>query len=51
MSDQRVLIVDDEPDMVENCALASWRGRGYQCLTTTDPEKRWASWSPSTPTS
>jgi two-component system, NtrC family, response regulator HydG len=38
MSDQRVLIVDDEPDMVENCARILARA-GYQCLTTTDPEE------------
>ena len=37
MTDQRVLIVDDEPDMVENCARILARV-GYQCLTTTDPE-------------
>ena len=38
MSETRVLIVDDEPDMVENCAriLAP---AGYRCLTTTDPHR------------
>ncbi|HET6367354.1 MAG TPA: sigma-54 dependent transcriptional regulator [Pseudomonadales bacterium] len=36
MSEQRVLIVDDEPEMVENCARILARV-GYQCLTTTDP--------------
>jgi len=36
MSDATVLIVDDEPDMVENCARILRRS-GYRCLTTTDP--------------
>jgi DNA-binding NtrC family response regulator len=31
-----VLIVDDEPDMVENCARILRRA-GYHCLTSTDP--------------
>ena len=32
----RVLVVDDEPDMVENCARILKKA-GYQCLTATDP--------------
>ncbi len=36
MSRARVLIVDDEPDMVENCARILGR-TGYDCLTATDP--------------
>ena len=36
MSDATVLIVDDEPDMVENCARILRRA-GYRCLTATDP--------------
>ena len=36
MSRARILIVDDEPDMVENCARILARG-GHQCFTTTDP--------------
>ena len=36
MSATRVVIVDDEPDMVENCARILGRV-GYQCFTTTDP--------------
>ena len=35
---QRVLVVDDEPDMVENCARILKRS-GYQCLTATDPHR------------
>ncbi len=35
MSRARVLIVDDEPDMVENCARILARA-GYQCQTVTD---------------
>jgi DNA-binding NtrC family response regulator len=35
VSDGRVLIVDDEPDMVENCARILGPA-GYSCLTTTD---------------
>ena len=38
MSPTRVVIVDDEPDMVENCARILGRV-GYQCFTTTDPER------------
>src|SRR5262247_3400707 len=34
----RVLVVDDEPDMVENCARILKRA-GYQCLTATDPQR------------
>jgi DNA-binding NtrC family response regulator len=33
-----VLIVDDEPDMLENCARILGRV-GYQCFTTTEPDK------------
>src|SRR5437763_9647004 len=36
MKTHRVLVVDDEPDMVENCARILGRA-GYQCLTATDP--------------
>ena len=32
----RVLVVDDEPDMVENCARILKKA-GHQCLTATDP--------------
>jgi DNA-binding NtrC family response regulator len=35
MSRGRVLIVDDEPDMVENCARILKR-EGYECLTASD---------------
>ena len=35
MSRGRVLIVDDEPDMVENCARILKR-EGYECLTAND---------------
>ena len=38
MSATRVLIVDDEPDMLENCARILGRV-GYQCFTTTEPGK------------
>jgi DNA-binding NtrC family response regulator len=38
MSAERILIVDDEPDMVENCARILRRA-GYRCLSTTDPER------------
>jgi len=38
MTMQRVLVVDDEPDMVENCARILKRS-GYQCLTATDPQR------------
>jgi DNA-binding NtrC family response regulator len=34
----RILIVDDEPDMVENCARILRRA-GYHCSTATDPER------------
>jgi DNA-binding NtrC family response regulator len=34
----RVLVVDDEPDMVENCSRILRRA-GYQCLTATDPHR------------
>jgi two-component system, NtrC family, response regulator HydG len=38
VSDATVLIVDDEPDMVENCARILRRA-GYRCLTATDPHR------------
>jgi len=38
MTRARVLIVDDEPDMVENCARILGRS-GYDCVTTTDPRR------------
>jgi DNA-binding NtrC family response regulator len=34
----RILIVDDEPDMVDNCARILRRA-GYKCLTTSDPQR------------
>ncbi|MBI1847939.1 MAG: sigma-54-dependent Fis family transcriptional regulator [Candidatus Rokubacteria bacterium] len=37
-AEPRVLVVDDEPDMVENCARILRRS-GYRCLTTTDPRR------------
>jgi two-component system, NtrC family, response regulator HydG len=38
MSAERILIVDDEPDMVENCTRILRRA-GYRCLSATDPER------------
>ena len=38
MSQATVLIVDDEPDMVENCTRILRRA-GYHCLGTTDPKR------------
>ena len=38
MSATRIVIVDDEPDMLENCARILGRV-GYQCFTTTEPDK------------
>ena len=38
MTTHRVLVLDDEPDMVENCARILKRA-GYQCLTSTDPQR------------
>jgi DNA-binding NtrC family response regulator len=35
---QRILIVDDEPDMVDNCARILRRA-GYRCLTAVDPHR------------
>ncbi len=37
MTRERILIVDDEPDMVENCQRILGRA-GYRCVTTTDPQ-------------
>jgi DNA-binding NtrC family response regulator len=33
---ERILIVDDEPDMVQNCQRILGRA-GYRCVTTTEP--------------
>jgi DNA-binding NtrC family response regulator len=33
-----ILIVDDEPDMVDNCARILRRA-GHHCSTTTDPHR------------
>jgi DNA-binding NtrC family response regulator len=38
MSERRILVVDDEPDMVENCTRILRRA-GYRVLATTDPER------------
>src|SRR5919201_6586046 len=38
MGDRRILVVDDEPDMVENCTRILRRA-GYRVLATTDPER------------
>jgi len=38
VSASRVLVVDDEPDMVENCARILKKA-GYECLTETDPRR------------
>jgi DNA-binding NtrC family response regulator len=38
MSSERILVVDDEPDMVENCTRVLRRA-GYRCLSATDPER------------
>jgi len=38
VSRARVLVVDDEPDMVENCARILER-EGYEALTATDPRR------------
>ena len=38
MSAQRVLVVDDEPEMVENCTRLLRRA-GYRVLSTTDSER------------
>jgi DNA-binding NtrC family response regulator len=38
MSARRVLILDDEPDMVENC-MRILRRAGLKCLTATDPKE------------
>jgi DNA-binding NtrC family response regulator len=38
MSDRRILVVDDEPDMVENCTRILRRA-GYRVVSTTDSER------------
>ena len=38
MSEATIVIVDDEPDMVENCARILRRA-GHRCLTATDPHR------------
>jgi DNA-binding NtrC family response regulator len=38
MAEPRILIVDDEPDMVDNC-VRILRRAGHRCLTTTDPHR------------
>ena len=38
MTRPRILIVDDEPEMVESCQRILGRA-GYRCLTTTDPRE------------
>jgi two-component system response regulator HydG len=38
VSEPRVLVIDDEPDMVENC-VRILRRAGHRCLHTTDPER------------
>ena len=38
MSRPRALIVDDEPDMVENC-VRILEPAGYECLTATDARR------------
>jgi DNA-binding NtrC family response regulator len=38
VAEPRVLVVDDEPDMVDNCARILRRA-GHRCLTATDPHR------------
>jgi two-component system response regulator HydG len=38
VSEPQILIVDDEPDMVDNCARILRRA-GYRCLTAIDPQR------------
>jgi DNA-binding NtrC family response regulator len=38
MNPPRVLVVDDEPDMVDNC-VRILRRAGYHCRATTDPQR------------
>ena len=38
MAEPRILIVDDEPDMVDSCARILRRA-GHRCLTATDPQR------------
>src|SRR5919108_722390 len=37
-TEPRILVIDDEPDMVENC-VRILRRAGHRCLSTTDPER------------
>ena len=38
MAEPRILIVDDEPDMVDSCARLL-RRTGHRCLTATDSQR------------
>jgi DNA-binding NtrC family response regulator len=38
MAEPRVLVVDDEPDMVDNC-VRILRRAGHRCLSATDPHR------------
>ena len=38
MAEPRILVVDDEPDMVDNC-VRILRRAGHRCLTATDPHR------------
>ena len=38
MNEARILIIDDEPDMVDNCARILRRA-GYRCLTAVEPHR------------
>jgi DNA-binding response OmpR family regulator len=38
MAEPRILIVDDEPDMVDSCTRILRRA-GHRCLTATDPQR------------
>src|SRR4029450_6946938 len=38
MAEPRILVVDDEPDMVENCTRILRRA-GHRCLSATDPHR------------
>jgi DNA-binding NtrC family response regulator len=37
-TEPRILVVDDEPDMVENC-VRILRRAGYRCMSATDPHR------------